>query len=75
MAAMFCHACYGPKDVCERCGYATCPSCSPCPCITGVGSPHALAAMKFYDEYGASPQELARWRLQELLREVARSRE
>jgi len=72
---MFCHACHGPKDVCERCGYATCPSCSPCPCVTGVGSPRALAAMRFYDEYGASPQELARWRLHELLCEAtARSR-
>ena len=54
-----CSHCYGPRHVCDRCGYLACDRCTPCPCKTGVGSDNALARQVRYDqEHGRRPGEL-----------------
>ena len=54
-----CRRCGGRRDICERCEYLTCSRCSPCPCVTGVGSPRAFDNMAFFDVFGCSRTELA----------------
>lgn len=61
-----CRHCGGDRDTCERCGYMTC-KCSPCPCVTGVGSQRAKEAQAFYDAHGSSRAEHARRQVEEAL--------
>jgi hypothetical protein len=54
-----CSHCGSEKSTCERCGYRTCPGCTPCPCRTEVGSENALARQLRYDqEHGRREGEL-----------------